>query len=270
MKRLRSRALNGETLFGCVLNLGSSISSEMVGQAGFDWVLIDLEHGAGGEGELVSQLQAVQHTPAAAIVRVESTERQRINRALDLGADGIMVPRIDTCEQAQAVSAALQFPPNGTRGVAKMNRAYGFGPHFKSYLEHARENLLSMVQIESDTSLRNLEEIASTPGIDVVFVGSSDLSYSMGIPFDLQHPRFQSALKQVAEAARHYGKIAGIKIGDSEELERYLELGYRFIACGSDGDLLFQNACKLASKLRKDRGGHGGLQPHNNFGSIRV
>ena len=250
MKHLRTRILNGETLHGCFLNLGSSLTAEIVGQAGFDWVLIDLEHGAGGESELLHQLQALQHTSAAAVVRVEAHDRQRFHRALDLGADGIMAPRIDTVEQARAASAALRFPPLGVRGVAPMNRAYGFGAGFKNYVEHVGENLLGIVQIESEMSLQNLEGIAATDGVDVLFVGPSDLSHSLGIPFDFSHSRFQDAIQQVISVAQRHGKAAGIKVGDLEECGRFLELGYRFIACSSDGDLLHRGARALVSRLR--------------------
>lgn len=251
MKQLRSRILNGETLLGCFLNLGSSLTAEIVGQAGFDWVLLDLEHGAGGESELLHQLQALQHTPAATVVRIESHDRQRSHRVLDLGADGVMVPRIDTPEQARAAAAALQFPPVGVRGVAKMNRACGFGTSFKAYSEQASKELLCVVQVESEMSLQYLDEIAATDGVDVLFVGPADLSHSLGVPFDLHHPRFQSAIQRVISAATHHGKAAGILVNDREDFERYRDLGYRFLACSSDGDLLNKSARALTSTLRR-------------------
>jgi 4-hydroxy-2-oxoheptanedioate aldolase len=252
VKHLRRRILNRETLVGCFLNLGSSLTAEIVGQSGFDWVLVDLEHGVGGESELLHQLQSLQHTPAAAVVRVESHERQRFHRVLDLGADGVMAPRVDTAEQARAVAAAIRFPPNGVRGVAKMNRAYGFGAAFKTYVEQIGEHLLGIVQIESETSLQNLDEIAAVDGIDVLFVGPSDLSYSLGIPFDLCHPRFQSALEQVIAVAERHGKATGIKLSNAEDASRCLKLGYRLLACGSDGDFVHDGARSMVSRLRRD------------------
>src|SRR5437016_5248304 len=120
MKKLKQRLKQGETLHGCWLNLGSPVTAEIVGLAGFDWVLIDLEHGAGVEKDVYHQLQALEHTPAAAIVRVESTQRQRIHRILDMGAEGIMCPRINNLAEATDVAKGLHYPPDGGRGVAKM------------------------------------------------------------------------------------------------------------------------------------------------------
>ena len=142
MKNLKKRIRNGEAVNGCWLNLGSSLTAEIVGQAGFDWVLIDLEHGAGEEKDVLSQLQALEHSSTAAIVRVESAERQRIHRVLDAGAEGVMCPHIDTTADAKKVVDGLRYPPGGSRGVAKMVRASGFGKNFAEYYSSANENIL--------------------------------------------------------------------------------------------------------------------------------
>src|SRR5687768_9496792 len=133
MKNIKQRLRQGETLNGCWLNLGTSITAEIVGLAGFDWVLIDLEHGAGAEKDVLSQLQALEHGSASAIVRVESSQSQRIHRILDMGAEGIMCPRISNTSEAMDVVKALYYPPDGKRGVAKMVRATGFGKDFNEY-----------------------------------------------------------------------------------------------------------------------------------------
>src|SRR6185436_9265276 len=118
MKNLKRRLKQGETLHGCWLNLGSSVTAEIVGMAGFDWVLIDLEHGAGTEKDVLHQLQALEHTPATAVVRIESAQRQRIHRVLDMGAEGVMVPRISNAAEAATVANGLHYPPDGNRGIA--------------------------------------------------------------------------------------------------------------------------------------------------------
>src|SRR5690606_38164777 len=146
MKNIKERLKQGETLAGCWLNLGSSVTAEIVGLAGFDWVLIDLEHGAGESTDLLFQLQALAHTPAAAVVRVESFERQRLHRVLYLGAEGIMCPRVNNVAEAKAVVDGLFYPPDGIRGVAKMVRATNFGTHFPEYRENAKDQLLGIVQ----------------------------------------------------------------------------------------------------------------------------
>ena len=250
MKPIRSRVLNGETLFGCFLNLGSSVTAEIVGQAGFDWVVIDLEHGSGSESDIVHQLQSLEHTSAAAVVRVESHERQRFHRVLDLGAHGIMVPRIDSAAQAQAAVAALNYPPIGVRGVARMNRANGFGGLVSAYSDYAKDSLLGVVQIESPQSLENVDAIAAVPGVDVLFVGPADLAFSLGIPVDLNHPRFQEAACTIAAAAEFHGKTAGILLSQSEDMPQYMRFGFRFIACGSDGTFVYRGAQSMLRELR--------------------
>ena len=166
MKNLKKRIKNGEAVHGCWLNLGSSLTAEIVGVAGFDWVLIDLEHGAGEEKDVLSQLQALEHTTTAAIVRVENGDRQRIHRVLDSGAEGVMVPRINTAEEARLVVSGLRYPPEGSRGVAKMVRATTFGKNFIEYSSTANENILGVIQIETIEALTHLDEIAALDGVD--------------------------------------------------------------------------------------------------------
>jgi 2-keto-3-deoxy-L-rhamnonate aldolase RhmA len=253
MKDFKARVSAGEVLFGCFLNLGSSLTAEIVGSAGFDWVLLDLEHGAGGERELLFQLQALEHTGAAAVVRVESGAKQRIHRVLDLGAHGVMIPRVDTADEAEMAVAGLRYPPDGVRGVATMNRACGFGANAKTYMSTANQALLGIVQIESEESLRNIDAIAATDGADVLFVGPSDLTYGMGIPGQVDHPRFRAALDQVAAAAARAGKVAGCLLLKREEAQDYVDLGYSFLCCSSDGGLLAAAARDLASTLAAAR-----------------
>jgi 4-hydroxy-2-oxoheptanedioate aldolase len=235
---------------GCFLNLGSSLTAEIVGRAGFDWVLIDLEHGAGFETDVLHQLQALEHTSAAAVIRVESLERQRFHRVLDLGAHGIMVPRVNDPGDARVAVAAMRYQPEGVRGVARLNRACGFGANFAGYFASANSSLLTVTQIETQESLQHLDAIAEIDGVDVLFVGPTDLSQSLGIIEQFDHPRFLDAVKATAEAARRYDKAAGILLKSPEEARKYWNLGFRFIACSSDGGLLNDGARRLAESLK--------------------
>lgn len=253
VKGLKQRLLRGETLLGCWLNLGSAITAEIVGLAGYDWVLIDLEHGAGSEATVLHQLQALEHTSAAAIVRVESFERQRYHRVLDLGAEGIMCPRVNTLEDGQKAAAAIAYPPQGVRGIAKMIRASNYGVSFDQYLGSAQKNLVGIVQVESEESLSHLDALASLEGIDVLFVGPADLSMSLGIFGEFQHPRFLDAIKKTAEAASRHGKAAGILLQTPEQFQRFHDLGYRFLACGSDGNFLNSGARAMFQNLNEMR-----------------
>jgi len=249
MKNLKRRIRNGETLFGCWLNLGSSITAEIVGMAGFDWVLIDLEHGTGMESDVLHQLQALEHAPAAAVVRVESYERQRFHRILDLGAEGIMCPRINNPEEARRAACAMRYPPEGIRGVAHMVRAMNFGLNAAEYLASSKNTLVGIVQVESEQALNSVDDIAAIDGIDVLFVGPSDLSMALGIFGQLDHPRFIDALKATAAAAKKAGKAAGILMRNPQEFKKYYDLGFRFIACGADATFVASGARSTASTL---------------------
>jgi 4-hydroxy-2-oxoheptanedioate aldolase len=249
MKNLKERVRKGDTLFGCFLGLGSALTAEIMGMAGYDWTLIDLEHGAGGERKTLYQLQALEHTSAATIVRVESYARQRAHRVLDLGAHGIMFPRIDNDDQARDAVAAMQYPPDGVRGVALANRACEFGSAYRPYMQTAADSLLCVVQIETESSLRNVEDIASVEGVDVLFIGPSDLSQSLGIFGEFSNPIYVSAVQRIAAAAHEYRKALGILLPKPEDFEFYHELGFRFIGSGADGPLLNNAARNLVRNL---------------------
>jgi 4-hydroxy-2-oxoheptanedioate aldolase len=250
MKNLRERLAKQETLVGCFLNLGSSLTTELMGRSGFDWLLIDLEHGAGSESDILHQLQALEATSAAAVIRVEGHERQRFHRVLDLGAHGIMVPRVENVDDARKVVAAMRYQPTGVRGVAQMNRACNFGTGFANYFASANTSLLTVLQIESQESLSNLDAIAGTDGCDVLFIGPTDLSQSLGIIGQFEHPTYIEAVKATALAAQRHGKAAGILARNPVDSRRYLELGFRFIACNSDGGLLNAAALDLAASMK--------------------
>jgi 4-hydroxy-2-oxoheptanedioate aldolase len=250
MKNLKKRLQQGETLHGCWLNLGSSVTAEIVGMSGFDWVLIDLEHGAGVEKDVLNQLQALEHTPAAAVVRVESSQRQRIHRVLDMGAEGVMVPRIGNAVEAAAVASALHYPPDGSRGIAKMVRASGFGQNFPDYFKNAKENILGIVQIETAEVLEHLDAVAALAGIDVLFIGPSDLSMELGIFGQFDHPLFKDAVHATVNAAQKAGKATGILLQNPDDYKRYHDIGIRLIACGADGTFVSQGAMNMANKLK--------------------
>jgi 4-hydroxy-2-oxoheptanedioate aldolase len=251
MKDLKAKIRQGKTLLGCWLNLGCSLTAEIVGAAGFDWVLIDLEHGSGAESAVLHQLQALEHTPAAAIVRVESLERQRVHRVLDFGTEGVMFPQIRCVEEAQQAVATLRYQPDGQRGAARMVRAAGFGADFNDYCARSKERLVGIVQVETKEILDSLDAVAAIDGVDVLFVGPTDLSFALGTFGQAHHPRFLEAIEATAVAARKAGKSAGILLPSVEEFNLYLELGFRFIACGSDIGFVNSGARKMIEDLRR-------------------
>lgn len=249
MKSLKKRLQRGDTLHGCWLNLGSSLTAEIVGQAGFDWVLIDLEHGAGSEKDALYQLQALEHTTAGAIVRVESAESQRIHRVLDMGAEGVMCPKITSAADAQKVVNGLHYPPKGSRGVAKMVRATGFAQNFNAYYADAPETILGVVQIETVEVLHHLDAVAAIDGVDVLFIGPADLSMGLGIFGQFDHPLFKEALRETVNAAQKAGKATGILFFNADDYRTYHDLGVRMIACGADATFVADGARTMAQKL---------------------
>jgi 4-hydroxy-2-oxoheptanedioate aldolase len=249
MKNLKRRLQNGETIHGCWLNLGSAMTAEIVGLAGFDWVLIDLEHGAGTEKEALAQMQSLEHTSAGIVVRVESAELPRIQRILDMGAEGIMCPKINDLAEAKKVVDGLHYPPLGHRGVAKMVRATQFGESFQRYYETSQDNILGIVQIETKEALNHLDDIANLEGVDVLFIGPADLTMELGIFSEFNHPLFLDAVRRTIAAANKAGKATGILFFNPDEYKKYHQMGIRFIACGSDGSFVASGAKQIADKL---------------------
>jgi 4-hydroxy-2-oxoheptanedioate aldolase len=233
--QFRARVLAREWLAGTWLNLGSPITAEMAGLIGFDWVLLDHEHGPGSDSTILAQLQAVAATPAAGLVRIAANDPARFKRVLDAGAHGVMVPYVGTAAEAQAGVTAMRFPPRGVRGVAKLTRATAFGAEFDDYFAHAHERLVMLPQIETAEAVNNIADIAAIDGVDVLFVGPMDLSTNLGFPGNYEHPLCVDAFKRVSAAARNAGKAAGILLLNPAHLPMCRDLGYTFVALGSDG-----------------------------------
>ncbi len=249
MQSIRERVLRGELVTGTWLNLGSSMTAEIAGTAGFDWVVIDLEHGAGDHESCLHQLQAVAGTPTAPIVRIAWNEAPRFKRVLDLGAAGVVVPYVTSRAEAEQAVRAMRYPPDGIRGAASLIRAADFGKDFADYLATANEKLLTVLQVETQGTLDVVEEIAAVDGADVLFIGPLDLSVSMGIPLQFDHPRFRDAVKKVAEAARSHGKAAGILLNSPDQIARTVEDGFTFVGLGSDGGVLAEGMRRLAESF---------------------
>jgi 4-hydroxy-2-oxoheptanedioate aldolase len=257
MKSIRKRTLQGEFLSGAWLNLGSSVTAEIAGGLGFDWILIDLEHGAGDHQALLHQLQALEAGSAAPIVRIEWNDPPRFKRALDLGPSGIMVPYINNAEEARRAVASMRYPPRGNRGVARLNRGAGFGLSFEEYFSTSADRLLTVTQVETKAAIENVQSIAAVEGVDVLFVGPLDLTTSLGIPMQFTHPDFLKGLEKVADAARRHEKAAGILLAKMEQVPPLVDMGFTFIAVGSDGGLVVEGMKSYATALNrfKDKSG---------------
>lgn len=245
MTTLRERIRAGGATRGTMLNLGSPLAAEACALSGFDWLLVDLEHGAGGEEALLGQILAGAAHGVPVIVRVETTERIRIGHVLDLGVAGVMFPRLNTPDEVREALRHLWYPPAGDRGVATYNRARHFGGDGRDPKD-VNDSLLSVVQIETVSALENVSEIAAIPGVDVLFVGPSDLSTSMGIPGQMDAPELLAAFDTVIAAARENKISAAILAVDLSRVEPLSARGFDFIAVGSDSSLL-RGAARAAS-----------------------
>ena len=253
MRYLRERVLAGKLLAGTFCNLGSHITTEIAGNAGFDWLLLDLEHGAGDQSELVHQLQAAAAADTPAIVRIAWNEPWRFKRVLDAGAAGVMVPWVSTVEEAQVTTTAMRYFPDGVRGAATLIRANGFGRDRDEYLQAANDNLLTVVQIETRQAVEHAAAIAAVEGVDVLFVGPFDLSIGLGVGGQFDHPEFLAALEQVVAGAKGAGKAAGILLQRPDQVEETIERGFSFIALGSDGGLVASGMAQLAAAFEPFR-----------------
>ncbi|HEX8039227.1 MAG TPA: aldolase/citrate lyase family protein [Chryseosolibacter sp.] len=249
MKNFKERMFDGETLHGCWINLGSTVSAEIVGRAGFDWVLIDLEHGSGDLTAMYQQLQVLEGTGPKVLVRTDELARSKVQRILDAGAGGIMFPQLQARREVEIAVGMMYYPPKGIRGMANIIRATHFGKHSTEYYADQEKNIVTIIQIETIQALHEIDSVASADGADVLFVGPSDLSLALGIFGQRQHPLYQQAIRDVAAAAAKYGKVAGVLLQDISEYEMYHALGYRFLACGSESSFVARSAGDMARQL---------------------
>jgi 2-dehydro-3-deoxyglucarate aldolase/4-hydroxy-2-oxoheptanedioate aldolase len=240
---LRRRVLAGEPTVGLFVGLGSPSAAEVIGRAGYDWAMLDLEHGMGSVADLHAQLLAVQATPTAALVRVPSVERLRIDRALDLGADGVMLPQVRSVAEARDGVSWMRYPPAGTRGVALITRGAGYGAvDHPAVAARVNEAILGVFQVESPEAVEAADDLAGIDGVDVLFVGPADLSHTMGIPGRFDDPAFVAALDRVIAACRRHGKAAGILLRDGTSVAASHARGFTFLGVGSDVSFVIAGA----------------------------
>jgi 2-dehydro-3-deoxyglucarate aldolase/4-hydroxy-2-oxoheptanedioate aldolase len=249
-RSFRDRVLGGETLLGLFLDLNSPTSAELCAAAGYDWLLVDLEHGATTEADLLGMLHAVEVGGSTPIVRPQSGERLRIGRALDAGARGIMVPRLDSADEAREAVTFLRYPPDGIRGVATRVRGAGLGTVAHPEVHRLNQRVVGIVQIESTGGLADADTIAAIDGVDVLFVGPADLSHSLRIPGQFQHADYLAALERVVAACRAHGKAAGILVYDTAVVPRHVELGYSFVGIGADAAFVAEGAKRSLAAIR--------------------
>ena len=241
--------LAGRQQIGLWVSLASAYSTEIVAGSGFDWLLFDAEHSPNDPTTILPQLQAAAAYPVAAIVRPAWNDKVLIKRYLDIGAQSLLVPYVQTVEEAEAAVAAVRYPLRGIRGVAGVTRASRYG-RVADYTARAEEELCLLVQIETRLGLDNLEKIARIDGVDGVFIGPADLAAGLGHLGQQGHGEVQSAIQDAIKRIRACGKPAGILTPDEATARKYIEWGTTFTAVGLDALLLARESEKLAAKFR--------------------
>jgi 4-hydroxy-2-oxoheptanedioate aldolase len=236
--RVRRALRQGETTLGCWLSIGSPVVAAIMGRVGFDWVVVDTEHGTLGYDATLLSVHELLATETVPIIRVAWNDAALIKRALDTGALGILVPMVMSAEEAKRAVDAAKFPPQGVRSVGGFSAQLWHGD---DYFVAANEEILVAVQVEHEEAVRRVREICRVEGVDVVFIGPNDLAASLGLtgtPFR-DDPRWQSAVQAVLDAANEFGKAAGIQTASVAEAKQRLAQGFRFVAVSSDARLLY-------------------------------
>ncbi len=245
----KRRLRDGERLIGCWCSLGNPITTEILGLAGFDWLLLDAEHSPNDVLTLIPQLMALKDSVSAPVVRPPANEPVIIKRLLDAGFHNFLIPFVESAQAARDAVAATRYPPQGIRGVAMVqrNNRYGSVP---DYFKVANDNMTVLVQIESRAGIAAAAEIAAVDGVDGVFVGPSDLAAALGHIGNPGHPEVQAAITQLFAAIRAQGKPIGILTPVEADARRYLEQGATFVAVGNDVGLFRAQTQALADRFR--------------------
>jgi 2-dehydro-3-deoxyglucarate aldolase len=244
----RKRLKAGETLLGSMVTLPVAAVAEILADLGFDWLFIDGEHGPLETGEVLAILQAVGDR-VACIVRVPGEEEASIKKVLDLGAEGIIVPQVNTAEQAARVVQYARYSPFGSRGVG-LSRAHGYGMRFQQYLDTANERIAVIVQAEHARAVENIESIVKVDGIDAILIGPYDLAASLGKMGRIDDPAVTGAIEHVTNACQSAGIPLGYFGVSAQPIRPYIERGYTLIAAGADTLFLAGAAKRLLDELR--------------------
>ena len=247
--RFKEALQAGRTQIGLWSSLSSSYTVEVLAGAGFDWLLLDMEHSPNDVESLLGQLQAAASYPTHPVVRVPWNDMVAIKRVLDVGAQALLVPYVCTREEAMAAVSYTRYPPRGVRGVAGTTRATRFG-RIKDYALRAHEELCLLVQVETRSALDNIEAICAVEGIDGVFIGPADLHASLGYPGETANPKVKPLIDDAIRRIRKAGKAPGILTPSETDARHWLQCGALFVAVGADVGILARGAEALAAKFK--------------------
>ena len=251
-KDLKKRLAKKELTIGSWIQIGSPVVAEIMAKAGFDWLVVDMEHSAISIGDAQLLIQIIDLAGCVPLVRLSNNDPTLIKRVMDVGSHGIIVPNVNSAEEAAAAVKAIRYPPDGTRGVG-LWRAQGYGFDFDKYKEWQATESVVIVQIEHIEGVNNLEAILRTKGVDGFIIGPYDLSASLGIPGEFEHPDFKKALGTVHRVSKQTNALMGIHVvkPDVSEGKERISEGYRFIAYGIDTLFLGQSCRDGLKKLKE-------------------
>lgn len=250
INKFKRAILAGQRQIGLWSILSSHVSVEIIAGAGFDWLVLDTEHAPNELPMVLTQLQAAQGGTAHPVVRIPSNDTVVIKRYLDIGVQTLLIPTIESAAEARAAVAATRYPPKGVRGYSAAPRASLFG-RVRGYPQICEQEICVLLQIETISGLKNLEEIAAVEGVDGLFIGPGDLSASLGFAGDPKNPEVVKVIEETIARIRATGKPAGILTPDEQLARRYIELGCVYTAVGSDLGLLARGSEQLVAKFLK-------------------
>ncbi|MGI6098043.1 MAG: HpcH/HpaI aldolase family protein [Dethiobacteria bacterium] len=250
--KLKQKLREGKTVFGPFMKLSNPAVIEIFAHAGFDFAIIDLEHGPLSVESAENLVRAAELAGITPIIRVTDNEPTKILRALDIGVHGVQVPQVSSRESAELAVKAAKYDPQGERGVCRYVRAADYSAFDKfKYFPAANENTLVLVHIEGLEGVEHLEEILDVPGIDVIFIGPYDLSQSLGLPGQVDHPDVVAKAKEVIEKAAAKKVAVGTFVDTVEAGHKWQELGVQYISYAVDVGILYEASKEIVSKLRK-------------------
>lgn len=252
MYKIKKRLQNGELTLGTIISeVRNPNIAYMLAQCGFEFVIIDNEHGTYSFEVISNMIAAARGAGISVIVRIPNISRECILKPLDSGAAGLLVPMVNTAEEAKEVIKHAKYAPMGNRGAA-LRRPHNLYAKVNAaeYIQQANNDTFIAVQAETRQSIENINEIAAVEGVDCIFVGPFDLSLSLGIPGQIDHPLEVAAIKKIAKACRKHNKITGILMFDQELLSKWIKEGFRFAVYSSDITLLADAASKAVEELK--------------------
>jgi len=248
--KLKKALQEGKAVLGPFMKLSDPAVVEIFGHAGFDFVIIDLEHGPLSIETAQNMVRAAEIADITPIIRVSENDPAQISRALDIGAQGVQIPHITTSTEANTAIKAAKFSPLGERGVCRFVRAASYSAMDRNdYFSSANDNTLVIAMIEGTEGIQNIDEILATPGIDVIFIGPYDLSQSLGLLGQVSHPRVFEELERVADKAKAQGLAVGTFADSIESVRKYQALGIQFISYSVDVGIIYEAAVAIPASV---------------------